>query len=123
MFVRGVAELSEAYVSVQRLQSFLESDEMITNRDDSPAANDAAISVTNLTANWTVTKKMPVKAETIEEIGLKTNEQWSERHDTLNAINVTIRKGALVGIVGAVGSGEPFARFSRLVNLFCVFFC
>lgn len=121
MFVRGVAELSEAYVSVKRLQSFLESDEMndtITKEKDTTDAD--VISVTDLTANWTVKETNPksnTDEETIEEISLQKNEQLSGQHDTLHKINVNIKKGSLVGIVGPVGAGNLlYSRCCRHVN-------
>lgn len=112
MFVRGVAELAEAYVSVKRLQSFLESDEMhetITNEKDTTEADGNAIEVTNLTANWTVKEndlKSKVGDDEVEEISLRRNEQLSGQQNTLTKIDVNIRKGSLVGIVGPVGSGN-----------------
>lgn len=119
MFVRGVAELAEAYVSVKRLQSFLECDEMhamITNEKDPAEADDDdddddVISVQNLTANWTIKEnnlKSKLGEDTVEEISLRKNEQLSGRHSTLHKINVNIKKGSLVGIVGPVGSGNFF---------------
>lgn len=116
MFVRGVAELAEAYVSVKRLQSFLECDEMhdmITNETDTTDAD--AISVSDLTANWSV-KENSVKSKTGEDISLKRNEQLSEQHETLSKINLNIRKGSLVGIVGPVGSGtQAYVTLRHLV--------
>lgn len=115
MFVRGVAELAEAYVSVKRLQSFLESDEMhdmITNETDTTETD--AISVSDLTANWSVKQnyaKSKTGEDTVEEVSLKGNEQLSAQHDTLSKINVNISKGSLVGIVGPVGSGTSI-RYS-----------
>lgn len=115
MFVRGVAELAEAFVSVKRLQKFLESDEMhemIANKTDPTEADGNVIAVTNLTANWTAaeteSKSKKTKAmkseDDSENISLKGNEQ-SGQHNTLDKIDVNIKKGSLVGIVGPVGSG------------------
>lgn len=112
MFVRGVAELAEAYVSVKRLQGFLECDEMIdevTNEQDtSETDDDIAISVKNIRANW-IAEDTDSKAQKLqdatEEISLGKIESIFG-NDTLINISVNVRKGSLVGIVGSAGSGN-----------------
>ena len=113
MFVRGVAELAEAYVSVKRLQSFLESDEVKQEDMASNVKNmskEGAITVKNFTANWNVKKKEDKiiidksEEEAIELKSLKENE-LSNRH-TLRQIDLNIRRGCLIGVVGPVGSGN-----------------
>lgn len=124
MFVRGVAELAEAFVSVKRLQKFLESDEMLATNTNDPIDmdDDVVISVTNLTANWSAGKENHFKSDTvvnddkIEEIGLRKIEQMPGQYDTLKDINVTVKKGSLVGIIGPVGSGESLMSLSTLVK-------
>ncbi|KAG4076114.1 hypothetical protein HA402_011460 [Bradysia odoriphaga] len=115
MFVRGVAEIAEAFVSVKRLQNFLLSEEMngmIKNEKPATEDNvDNVISIVNLTANWPAAKEKNSKSKKVsdlevEELSLKRHEQTTEQQDTLCKINVNVRQGSLVGIVGPVGSGK-----------------
>ncbi len=115
MFVRGVAEIAECFVSIKRLQKFLEAEEMlqmIANVQSSVTDDVNAITTTNLTANWTTGKEDNVMEssakddDAVEEISLQKNVEASVQHDTLDTITVNIRKGSLVGIVGPVGSGK-----------------
>ena len=115
MFVRGVAEIAEAFVSVKRLQKFLEAEEMhqMTANVQSSGTDDVnVITTTNLKANWTTCTENNVMEssakddDAVEEISLQKNAEASVQHDTLDTINVNIRKGSLVGIVGPVGSGK-----------------
>lgn len=126
MFVKSVAELAEAYVSVKRLQSFLECDEMkhdtVTSDRDTSEADNNAISLTNLTAKWIV-KENNLKSEKVQDTAGELsilranggNEQvlTLHQHHTLYRINLKIKKGSLVGIIGSVGSGNT----SHLISL------
>nr|CAD7455364.1 unnamed protein product [Timema tahoe] len=112
MFVRAIAEVAEAYVSINRLQEFLLLDEFIkmekttngslmhkklTDRD--------GVSLKNVTAKW--------------------NESSSD--NTLEKLFLNANKGKLVAIIGQVGSGKssllqailselPISSGSCLVN-------
>lgn len=110
MFVRGIAELAEAYVSVKRLQSFLESDEindnMIANNDYEQ--DNIAISAINLKAKWIINEE-DLKSETVQsttENIAEEKEHLFSPHYTLDQINISVKKGSLIGIVGPVASGN-----------------
>lgn len=103
--------MAEAFVSVKRLQNFLESEEMhgmIKNGIPTTEDNsDSMISVKDLTANWPTAKEKcfenkGMSDDEINEMSVKTN----GLHNTLSNINVNIRRGSLVGIVGPVGAGK-----------------
>ncbi len=108
MFIRGVAELGETYVSVKRLEKFLQLDEMDRFEQDNSETNkteNVAVAVKNLTATWTTDDKPTTKSDNAETILTEKENLFSHRF-TLDDINLTIKKGLLVGIVGPIGSGE-----------------
>lgn len=87
MFVRGIAELSEAFVSIKRLQEYLLNEEFVSainNTKESSTNSDTMISVQDFTAKW----------------------NCNSTENTLTNINLIIPKGNLVGIIGPVGSGK-----------------
>ncbi|EDS36162.1 multidrug resistance-associated protein 1 [Culex quinquefasciatus] len=103
MFIRGVAEIAEGLVATRRLQDFLELEEIEGGHqaegkivpdllqsekphdDMVEVPADVAISLRNVTARWESDKDSPV---------------------TLNELNIEFRRGQLIGIVGAIGSGK-----------------
>ncbi|XP_055640688.1 ATP-binding cassette sub-family C member 4-like [Toxorhynchites rutilus septentrionalis] len=99
MFVRGVAEIAEALVAIRRLQNFLEYEEINdskTQTNDPVEHNenraDIAIRLHSVTARWN-----PVTADGRDQ---------EHRPPTLSNLSIEFRKGQLIGIVGAVGSGK-----------------
>lgn len=128
MFVRGVAEIAEAFVSFKRLQKFLEYEEKAPsshNRVDDKYRNsyhpngntsetngknynhsqmdfeissNIAVSLKNATAAWKLYK--------IPENEIVENSETSLVNATLSNINLELRKGQLIGIVGSVGAGK-----------------
>lgn len=107
LFVRGIAEIAEAYVSVKRLQHFLDCDEInpqiVTNNIEIPETDDVAVSVTNLKAKWIIGDLAPVKIHSITD-SLVAKDHSQEY--TLDQINLNFKRGSLIGIVGSVGSGS-----------------
>ncbi|KAJ6642102.1 ATP-binding cassette subfamily C member 4 [Pseudolycoriella hygida] len=99
LFVRGIAEIAEAYVSVKRLEKFLLCEEVDTGdakwNEAAIEADDVALSVDNLCAKW----KTELKKS-------KETEELLQQRDTLDQISLTVQKGALIGIIGPVGSGK-----------------
>lgn len=89
-----ISNLVEAIVSVQRISSFLDSDELQTDaRNVIPKEDiqdgDEVLSVTNGEFFWSKDDKEP----------------------TLQDINLTVKKGELVAVLGQVGAGKVFQRF------------
>ncbi|KRT80296.1 ABC transporter ATP-binding protein, partial [Oryctes borbonicus] len=89
MFVRGIAEVSELFVSIRRIQNFMLNDEFIdvskiNNNLSSPPANNIAITMKSATASWS-----PDASE-----------------HALNSMSLTVERGQTVGIIGPVGSGK-----------------
>lgn len=126
MFVRGVAELAEAYISVRRLQTFLECDEVkhdrITNVESALDSDDTAISMRNVRAKWNVKKDVNLKATKF--LGASEESKYSDEHayHVLDQINVRIKKGSLVGVVGPVGSGNEchVMLLLKIYSKFCL---
>ncbi|KAJ8957037.1 hypothetical protein NQ314_006614 [Rhamnusium bicolor] len=90
MFVRGVSEIAELFVTISRLEGFMMNHEFepvvsIQNiNHPTLSLNKNAVSLKNLTAKWNATS---------DEIAL-------------NNINLNVPKGSLTGIIGPVGSGK-----------------
>lgn len=135
MFVRGVAEIAEALVAFRRLQNFLEYEEKegedlrvilglnpeVTDEKPKPPEpkllENEAVVIKDLTARWIPLSKLENKVLEHEKAALKNgkpanngkpgdddNNTW--KLPTLHNINVNIKKGSLIGIVGHVGSGK-----------------
>lgn len=117
LFIRGISEVAEAYVSVKRLEKFLQYDEIehSTNEkglSEPSEVDNVGISVRNLNATWTTDENEP-KSKKLEDasetVGLE-EENLLNPHYTLNEINVRVKKGSLIGIVGPIGSGTTIER-------------
>lgn len=112
MFVRGIAELAESYVSVKRLQQFLQCDEVnhVISLDEKvlSEADNIAISVTDLKAKWDMNKKdlESEKGQCTTEKGILEKENLFSQRLTLDQINLCVKKGSLIGVIGPVGSGN-----------------
>ncbi|XP_055710935.1 probable multidrug resistance-associated protein lethal(2)03659 [Phlebotomus papatasi] len=120
MFVRGVAEVSEARVSLKRLQQFLELEEHVPqitgdngkidetdsllhtvvpteHKQELSIPDSIAISLKNIRCRW----ENSIKFINKEKILFNNKNQL-----TLSDINLDIKSGHLIGIIGAVGSGK-----------------
>ncbi|XKL66417.1 hypothetical protein PGB90_009837 [Kerria lacca] len=87
---RSTAECSQCYVSIKRIQNFLELKEFEKPTGNVSIHTDDSIKFVDVKANW-----------------------WIDSNkDTLKNINLTIRKGELITIIGQVGSGK-----SSLLNV------
>ncbi|XP_059490473.1 probable multidrug resistance-associated protein lethal(2)03659 isoform X2 [Neocloeon triangulifer] len=103
-FIRGVAELSELKVSIQRIQVFLnmkeKSDEARTGKIEIEENENLIKSdeiATELKGNL-IKGRISVK---------NASASWVEGGDvTLNKINLRVEPGSLVAVIGAVGSGK-----------------
>ena len=84
-----ISNLVEAIVSIKRISSFLDSDELQTDaRDVIPKENiqdgDEVLSITNGEFFWSKDGKDPI----------------------LQNINLTVKKGELIAVLGQVGAGK-----------------
>lgn len=132
MFVRGVAEIAEALVAFRRLQNFLEYEEKdghfleymkLDLNGDSTQKNGKTpiekidprigVEMRNVTARWIPLskreKEIAANEVTKSAADAKTanghsNDSWMQ--PTLQNINVSFKRGSLIGIVGNVGSGK-----------------
>ncbi|KAG0554912.1 hypothetical protein KC19_12G129500 [Ceratodon purpureus] len=92
-FPQTLIAVSQAQVSLDRLEKYLGSEELDTNavdRNASEAYRDLAISVRSASFAWTASEDGHEKGETT----------------TLHNIDVEVKKGSLVAVVGTVGSGK-----------------
>ncbi|XP_059490469.1 ATP-binding cassette sub-family C member 4-like [Neocloeon triangulifer] len=131
VFVRGVAEFSEAWVSMNRIQTFLLRDEFggrpaeIKDETDQPRQKQTSICEEKLShdeSNGIPLKDIPLIDDSQENLnyiegprsprpGLihieNASASWVEGGDvTLNKINLRAEPGSLVAVIGAVGSGK-----------------
>ena len=92
-FPQTLIAVSQARVSLDRLEKYLSSEELDTNavdRNPIEGRDDLAISVSSATFSWTALEGDHEKSATA----------------TLREIDLEIKKGALVAVVGTVGSGK-----------------
>ena len=130
MFVRGIAEIAEALVAMKRLQRFLELNEkegelskvkknqlkeLQVNGDtaemeklidsDTQLPSNIAVSIKNASASWPALisqspdkkKKLTKPIENVDD---------SNKEGTLQNIDIELRRGILVGVIGNVGAGK-----------------
>ncbi|XP_071455801.1 probable multidrug resistance-associated protein lethal(2)03659 [Hetaerina americana] len=105
-FVRGIAEIAEARVSVGRLQKFMMLDEV--KREEILCKKKSQQDPAPL-LNGTVNKKTNQDHEGESSISMeKLEAKWdpSSSDATLSSINLNVKHGTLLGIIGSVGSGK-----------------
>ena len=95
-----ISYLVEAIVSVKRISSFLDSDELQTDArniilKENIQAGDEVLSIANGEFFWSKDGKEP----------------------TLQDINLTVKKGELVAVLGQVGAGKVSISLIFLLNL------
>lgn len=88
-FVRGVAELAELFVGIQRIQEFLMSAEFaprnqLCDSSDNTENEEISVELQNATVKWS-----PASTE-----------------NALSNLNILVQKGSLLGVIGPVGSGK-----------------
>ncbi|XP_017768861.1 PREDICTED: multidrug resistance-associated protein 4-like [Nicrophorus vespilloides] len=89
MFVRGISEIAELFVSIKRIQEFLMNDEFSdtsrnSNNNDAQSQADVAVAMNCVTAKWDATKT----------------------ESALKKVNLNVQQGKLLGVIGPVGSGK-----------------
>ncbi|XP_046392253.1 probable multidrug resistance-associated protein lethal(2)03659 [Ischnura elegans] len=105
-FVRGIAEFAEARVSIRRLQKFMMLEEIERDKitDGKQSKQDATPQ-----SNGTIDKKSGQDLQVDGSIFMeKLEAKWnpSSTDATLSSINLNIKSGTLLGIIGSVGSGK-----------------
>lgn len=105
MFVRGISEIAEVSVSLRRIQDFLlleEHFELLNLKDETPNLNeenqtDHSIDIKNAGAFWRLD---------LDVINLESDKDNEKVLPTLSKLEFKCKKGALIGIMGPVGSGK-----------------
>lgn len=125
MFVRGVAEIAEALVAFRRLQNFLEYEEKDLSgmeylkmlpvglelngnkKAETCDIGDNAVLIKNATARWVPLSKINKQKEDNKSDSNGTTDKKAEseiwQNPTLNGLDVSFKKGKLIGVVGPVG--------------------
>ncbi|XP_067014322.2 ATP-binding cassette subfamily C member 4 [Anabrus simplex] len=114
MFVRGIAEVAEALVSVKRLQDFMLHDEFCSSQSPLEAYWKPTTPPTSAdekhASNGSVAK--PEKKEKAAEGAMvelqKVTAKWDPdaTDDTLTGVDIKVPKGKLVIVIGHVGAGK-----------------
>ncbi|XP_018350478.1 PREDICTED: probable multidrug resistance-associated protein lethal(2)03659 [Trachymyrmex septentrionalis] len=137
LFPQGITQVAEARVSIKRLQKFLMYDEMTAseveakkhnkenNKEDAKDDKNAKESnqqdvkennIENSKENFAQKKNDVHQPNNVEySISIENgNAKWLdyEREDTLQSINMKVRPGELIAVVGQVGAGK-----SSLLNV------
>lgn len=88
LFIRGVSEVAEWLVGVERLQEFLLNEEFVeikkNQNENQPDNSGKSVILDNITAKW----------------------NHALQENALTDINISLEKGTLLGIIGPVGSGK-----------------
>ena len=110
----GVMGASEVYVSIQRIQAFLEFPELprsshLTHASISGGEDDAAISLLEVDAYWNDVQNMSRKSISLEGKDFTITDEncdTSQLVQALSKASVVFKKGELSCIVGTVGGGK-----------------
>ncbi|KAK9296489.1 hypothetical protein QLX08_009536 [Tetragonisca angustula] len=119
-FPQGITQLAELMVSVKRLQKFMLYEEInktsekteSTRKESNVGRNKNDVNIENDTSDK---KRETANYQREHIISLKNaNAKWFsyEQEDTLKNMNINVRPGELVAVVGQVGSGK-----SSLLNV------
>lgn len=129
----GLVSFSQSQVSMRRLNAFFESDELSDYVDKTPpvqsslnkdgSESEAIVTLTGATLGWSApvpsSESVPSEGSPIATTSdLEGRPSVNRSVNTLTDINLTIRKGQLVAVVGAVGSGKSSLVSAILGNMY-----
>ncbi|XP_046989232.1 ATP-binding cassette sub-family C member 4-like isoform X1 [Schistocerca americana] len=97
IFVRGIAEVAEALVSIGRIEKFLGNDEITDEKK-------SRMLLSGLDDKHGKEEKVEELAVEMEGVTAKWVESLSD--NTLDAVDLRVRRGQLVGVAGPVGAGK-----------------
>lgn len=123
MFIRSIEETAEAYASAKRLHYFLRYDDHIVNEKVRISDEDnVVITVKNLSASWTTNENAlkSKKDESATKAILLPKVNILSQPCTLNQINLSVKMGSLIGIVGPTGSGNTADKYTSEAVCFSV---
>lgn len=117
-FPYAIAQVAEAYVSVQRINKFLLYDETTLISNNVDYTEDKKCKVTNTIEFNGIQENNEIKLNgtiILKNVNAKWNNQIAE--NTLSNININIDSGKLVTIIGPVGSGKTSLLHTILKEL------
>ncbi|KAG8228792.1 hypothetical protein J437_LFUL006671 [Ladona fulva] len=106
IFVRGVAEVAEANVSIGRLQKFLLLDEFTNNTTaHKDLSSNGTVDQFNSLKSKNMTHELKEKKAIImDKVCAKWNVASSD--NTLSNISMAVERGKVIGVIGTVGAGK-----------------
>jgi ABC-type multidrug transport system fused ATPase/permease subunit len=107
MLPNVISGLIEANVSLQRVEKFLLMEELDPQAVQRVSTSASSVRITNGTFRWAGAASADAKGE----------ESPSSTRPALENINVDIKKGELVAVVGSVGSGKSSFVAALLGNI------
>ena len=121
----GLVSFSQSQVSMRRMKAFFESDELSDYIDKAPVqsplddgGNDTIVSVSGASLGWSKPVAESESNPMVAASDLESRPSVNRAVNTLTDINLTIRKGQLVAVVGAVGSGKSSLVGAMLGNMY-----
>ena len=115
-FPMSTSSLSECRVAIGRIERLLlSSDVTASMQSGEPLAADVAVVFDNYSASWSSADAPSPAERDCEEQGVEM--QSLTKRETLSCIDLTIKKGELVVVVGPVGSGKSSLLLAALNEL------
>ena len=111
----AIMGFSQAWISMERIGTFLLSQEVVVQQQGQNVDSNVAIQYQNASASWSSGNPQKVNEPTAAK--KSAADTTASAATVLSKINVTVQRGDLVVVVGAVGSGKTSLLMSLLSEL------